>query len=398
MEQWIRSWGYLETNFHEFPIEVQNATQRIFCYNNLRGGKVRLHFSNLYGKSDLQLAGVTLSTALEGERVCTDSMRQVTVEGKGEIVIPAGEELYSDPVEYPVQPGQWLAVSVYVDKPQTIWGSACCMERCTTRVINRFDGNELWSDGFVGQEQSQWYAFFRYKTGFQCFYAVNGVEVWTGENPKVVVAFGDSLTHHGFWSQALARKLYEKLPGGISVINAGICGNRILHDGSIRSVFGQHYGICGKERLERDVFSRGKVDMVLMLMGINDILHPTAGIAPAWEKVTFSQLWEGLNTCGTLIHNHGATALVSTLLPYWNFQNLWKEEDDALRRQVNETLRNQPSGVFDGLVDLEQVVRDPALPRALREEYDCGDHLHLNQAGGEAIARSIAPQVEERLL
>jgi len=39
--------------------------------------------------------------------------------------------------------------------------------------------------------------------------------------------------------------------------------------------------------------------------------------------------------------------------------------------------------------DFDRVVSDPAVPSVLLAPYDSGDHIHLSDAGYEAIADSI---------
>ena len=46
------------------------------------------------------------------------------------------------------------------------------------------------------------------------------------------------------------------------------------------------------------------------------------------------------------------------------------------------------SGAFDGVVDFDAAVRDPANPTRLRPAYDF-DGVHLTDAGYEAMATSI---------
>jgi hypothetical protein len=47
------------------------------------------------------------------------------------------------------------------------------------------------------------------------------------------------------------------------------------------------------------------------------------------------------------------------------------------------------SGEFDGVVDLDPVLRDPAHPTQLLPAYDSGDHLHPNDRGCIAEANAI---------
>ena len=59
----------------------------------------------------------------------------------------------------------------------------------------------------------------------------------------------------------------------------------------------------------------------------------------------------------------------------------------AMRTAVNEWIRT--SGTFDGIIDFDAAVRDPANPSAYLETYDSGDHVHPNDRGYAAMANSI---------
>jgi lysophospholipase L1-like esterase len=61
--------------------------------------------------------------------------------------------------------------------------------------------------------------------------------------------------------------------------------------------------------------------------------------------------------------------------------------NEAKRVALNHWIRT--SGEFDGVVDVDQVLRDPSHPTQLLPAYDSGDHLHPNAAGGKAIADAI---------
>jgi hypothetical protein len=49
------------------------------------------------------------------------------------------------------------------------------------------------------------------------------------------------------------------------------------------------------------------------------------------------------------------------------------------------------SRAFDGVIDFAGAVADPANPSVLRPAYDSGDHLHPNDAGGQAMATAVNP-------
>ena len=45
--------------------------------------------------------------------------------------------------------------------------------------------------------------------------------------------------------------------------------------------------------------------------------------------------------------------------------------------------------LYDGIIDLDSIVRDPNNQSNLLPSYDSGDHLHLNAAGYQAMANAI---------
>jgi len=60
---------------------------------------------------------------------------------------------------------------------------------------------------------------------------------------------------------------------------------------------------------------------------------------------------------------------------------------EAARAALNQWIRT--SDEFDGIVDADLALRDPAAPTRLLPIYDSGDHLHPNAAGGRAVANAV---------
>ena len=78
----------------------------------------------------------------------------------------------------------------------------------------------------------------------------------------------------------------------------------------------------------------------------------------------------------------------------------WSENTDSIcaalvtsdaarekRRAINAWIRT--AGGFDGVIDFEQALRDPARPDRLHPAFDSGDHLHPNDAGYAAMAEAV---------
>src|SRR6202000_204822 len=59
----------------------------------------------------------------------------------------------------------------------------------------------------------------------------------------------------------------------------------------------------------------------------------------------------------------------------------------ALPERANEWIRT--SGTFDAVIDVDQVVRDPAHPARLLASLAAPDHLHPTDAGYAAVADAM---------
>jgi lysophospholipase L1-like esterase len=55
---------------------------------------------------------------------------------------------------------------------------------------------------------------------------------------------------------------------------------------------------------------------------------------------------------------------------------------------VNAWVRT--SGAFDGVIDFDVALRDPARAYRLRPDYDSGDHVHPSDAGYAAMGAAVA--------
>ena len=62
-------------------------------------------------------------------------------------------------------------------------------------------------------------------------------------------------------------------------------------------------------------------------------------------------------------------------------------EKEAVRKDVNAWIRGNKTA--DALIDFDKVLADPENPEHINPVYDCGDHLHPNDAGYQAMAKAV---------
>jgi lysophospholipase L1-like esterase len=206
----------------------------------------------------------------------------------------------------------------------------------------------------------------------------------------IIICFGDSITA-GPYPSFLAGRLAARRRTKVEVVNEGIGGNRILHDSPPQ--FGPAYGPAGVTRFQAAISAHPGARVVVVLEGINDILHP-GWVTPMSDSVTAPELISGLQLYIRYAHAAGLKILGGTILPFAGccLKNGTVSPPDwsareSKRQAVNRWIRQ--GGAFDGVIDFDRLMRDPLRPRRIRPAYDSGDHLHPNTAGYRAMADGI---------
>ena len=70
----------------------------------------------------------------------------------------------------------------------------------------------------------------------------------------------------------------------------------------------------------------------------------------------------------------------------------WKLVSVLEERAKPELLRTYSAerhAIAQGLIDFDKLLEDPNNPKHINPAYDCGDHLHPNDAGYEAMAKAV---------
>jgi lysophospholipase L1-like esterase len=220
---------------------------------------------------------------------------------------------------------------------------------------------------------------------------LTGVDVLAPESASAVVAFGDSITDgarstvdaNHRWPDILANRLQHS-GKKVAVLDAGIGGNRILHDATSNIRF----GVNALARFDRDVLAQPGVKYVIVLEGINDLGHAGTS-APASETVSSDDLIAGFKQMIERAHEKGLKIFGATITPFEGtvFPGYFTPEKEAKRKAVNEWIRT--GRAFDGVIDFEKAIRDPQNPNRVLPAYDGGDHLHPGDAGYQAMGAAI---------
>jgi lysophospholipase L1-like esterase len=357
--------------------DVAGRTVRQIIYPTLSGGAVRVHVDNTYGKTPLVIDEMSLARSVAGAKTQVNGIR-VTFGGKSALTVPAGGAADSDAVQADVVAGAAYAVSTYMGPGQGI----AAWHRVSSQV------NYVSLPGNHAQEASG----DAYQQRFTQYVWVTGLMV-EAPTATAVAAIGDSITdgmrsslnENRRWPDALARRVSQGGDRSTAVINLGISGNRLLSDSPC-------YGDALQSRFRRDVLERPGVRTAILLIGINDInfasMPPRAGLdcdAPH-TPVTAESLIDGYRRVIAAAHERGIRVLGATLTPA-----SLPPQRESIRLAVNQWIRT--GHAYDGVVDFDAALRDPARPSELRRAFDSGDHIHPSDAGYAAMADAIPLQL-----
>jgi lysophospholipase L1-like esterase len=108
----------------------------------------------------------------------------------------------------------------------------------------------------------------------------------------------------------------------------------------------------------------------------------------ASETVSATDITNGLRQLVVRARARNIKIIGSTITPFGSstVPGVFTTQTEAKRQAVNRWIRT--SGAFDGVVDFEAMVRDPANPARLLPAYDA-DGVHLTDAGHQAMANAI---------
>lgn len=362
------------------PLNFNNQTLRQIVHVSLGGSRIRVVLSNAFGTSPLAVGGASVALRQKDSAIAAGSNRPLTFSGSPTTTLAAGAVAVSDPVSLAVPALADLAIDVFLPGDTT----------ASTSPLTTHNG-ALQTNYVSASGNHAGAADFPVSATTQSWFFLSAVDVSAPEQVGAVVAFGDSLTDgtlstpdtNNRWPDHLARRLMQSGRGSrapMGVLNEGIAGNRVLSE---------VVGPSGLARFDRDVLAQSGVTHIIMLLGINDL--GLGGNGQGLPSAT--DIIAGHRQIVVRAHTHGIKVIAGTFLPFEGTNlgaiapGYYSAEKDARRREINETIRK--GAPYDGVIDFDAIVRDPAHPLQLLATFKGADSLHLTDAGYEAMARAV---------
>lgn len=377
---WVASWAaseqLVEPNNALSADDLRNVTLRQIVHLSLAGTRLRLHLSNRYGNASLHLTTAHIAKAVSSAsaKIVSESDTPLTFSGSTEITIPAHADYFSDPLTFPLQAFEDLAISLYIDgAPPEQTGHPGSR---TTSYLTPGDAVSA-PDLADAKTVDHWYF-------------IAGIDVDALPRAFAVAVLGDSITDgHGAttngndrWPDILAQRLQASpTTRRIAVLNAGIGGNRLLLDG---------LGTSALARFDEDVLAPPGVRYLIILEGINDLgmLTHDGDLPASAHDALVRNITAAYQQMIGRAHAHGIAVIGATIMPFIGFGFYHPgPASEADRQAVNAWIRTP--GHFDAVLDFDKITRDPEHPDRLNPAFDSGDHLHPSPAGFAAMAKAV---------
>jgi lysophospholipase L1-like esterase len=365
---WVGTWTaspYATAPDGQPALGLANSVLRQITRASLGGNQIRVQFSNKEGTEPLTIkaAHVALckATPLVNGSIDTTTGKALAFSGMANVSIPAGMELWSDPVDFALPALGNLTIT-------TAFGSV-------PSALTSHNGSRTTS--FI-QANSADVGVANLTSGATThWYFISGVDVMAPAAAKGIVALGDSITDgrgvtvdgNNRWTDILAARLQANpATANVSMMNQGIGATNLVGTTSP----------AGEARFARDVLGQSGVKYVIIYHGTNDIGNGTDTTFTAMKAV-YDKLIKAGRDKGLLVYG-------GTIIPFGG--NAYYAHE-SLRQQVNTYIK---SGVFDGVIDFEAAVTDGktgANAPALLPAADSGDHLHPGPAGYKMMADKV---------
>jgi len=339
-----------------------DTTLRQVIRVTLGGKQIRVRFSNEFGMMPLTLTSVHIAKPAAGGAIRTETDRGLTFERGASVTIPPGGIAISDTISYDLPPLSDLAVTLHT--------------QTSSHDITGHPGSRCTSYLCAGDHVSE--PDLTSASKIDHWYFLSGVEVQARRGSGAVVTLGDSITDgrgsptngNGRWPDFLAQRLQRERATSdrVAVLNAGIGGNCVIRGG---------LGPPALARLDRDVLTRPGARWLIVFEGINDLgtrSSSASDMIAAYKQIIVLARARGLRI-------YGATILPCGKSFYFT------PELEAARQEINEWIRN--GNGFDAVIDLDAVLRDPAIPSQLAAIAESPDHLHPSGLAYKILAESI---------
>lgn len=379
---WFTSWAQSQQSLATSTLAHQSV--RMITHLSQGGDALRIRIQNQFGKAPLTIDAAAVGVSGEGADVIAETSRPVTFPGHPggrSVTIPVGGQAWSDPIQLKTRPQDDIAVSMYVAGTVTPGQHRSALR--DNYMTAPGSGNHVADTSGSAYTQTVTSTYF-----------VSAVDV---HNPKLIgaiVGYGSSVVdgtgstncgpgctvtgNNRRWVDDLARRVVNELPANqqLAVANAGIGGT--TSSDACPDEPASVVGLDARARLDRDVLALHGVTGVIYYYGTNDLQ----------DNCTADQILAANADVFQSLHRAGIKVYVVPTTPrpiYTDQMNLYRYKVDSFIYKWNNC-----GGTCDGIVNFDQVLKDPLRPNIINPAFDNGDGIHANIAGQQAEADAVS--------
>ncbi len=391
--KWITAWSTapIEINLVDYDEAIEllgSVNTRTIITPTASGNKIRLKFSNYYGKEDLVITNATVAYSKGGSKIDKASVVPLTFDGKKGVTIKPGKEIYCDSVDFNVTAMDDLAVSIFLKELKEIRTMGLSGGKTYITYDNSKDATSSESfNTFTMLDMDEKLQVFL--NSFLSLFlpegvldpslsfdvmdvipCVSSVEVFNSKlSSYSVVVLGDSTVANDF-PKYLAQYIVSKGVENVGISGKGVIGNRILDENVNYNSFIKSESLM--DRLSREVLgadgkNRSNVRYVIIKAGANDIIDavcqdvktadPTITQPTALDiKIGFKKIFNFCHENGIKVVVVGITPWKGATMDYFGTGTANYDRTDAeiaadwkIAKSVNNWLKT--CGYHDGYVD-----------------------------------------------
>ena len=391
---WVGAWSTspVEFNFKKMiemdwikcDVGLRNLTFRTRIQPTISGEDVRITLSNEFGTGPLTIDTISVAKGYEKlpQAVKTWTRKNVTFSGKSSVTIPAGETVTSDPIGLSVDALEYLTVSLYMKKTETM------------KTYGLIGGDTYIMSGNFAKAATTLGVPMRMEADFGEYSVIpvlTGVEVYAPDASSAVI-IGDSTLANDI-PILLAEKLQNAGITNVGILQQAIKGNRLLDDGA--GFLGMAYGEAMVDRFERDALDQPGVEKIFLKVGVNDVVHPNCeSLKGEARAVTTEEMIAGYEQLIEQAHARGIEVYLFTRTAWKGYtRNVlgsddvqWSQEIDQMRQDINTWIRSDANPA-DGYIDLDFMCTDESATE-LKSEYTT-DGAHFTEQGQQTVVDAV---------
>lgn len=391
---WVGAWSTSPVEFNlkkmldmewiDCDFGLRNLTFRTRIQPTISGEDVRITLSNAFGTGPLTIDTISVAKGYERlpQAIQTWTRKNVTFNGSSSVTIPEGETVTSDPVGMSVDALEYLTVSLFMKKTETM--KTYGLIGGDTYIMS---GNFAKAASTIGVPMKMEADFGEYSV----IPALTGVEVYApGASSSVVI--GDSTLANDI-PLMLAEKLQNAGITDVGILQQAIKGNRLLDDGA--GILGMAYGEAMVDRFERDALNQPGVEKIFLKVGVNDVVHPNCeSLKGEARPVTTEEMIAGYEQLISQAHERGIEVYLFTRTAWKGYtRNVmgssdveWSGEIDQMRQDINAWIRSGDNPA-DGYIDLDFMCTDETATE-LKNEYTT-DGAHFTELGQQTVVDAV---------